>query len=134
MLETISWEDAVEIVRHDVNSVMEDRLPPGDVEGSGFALGAPFTDGEPPPRVNGGDPIEARPLHDESQTIHVVPWAWTGLDTEGLFELGPTNERVTVHGVTFVTHVEARGDDSGGYQLYRYIDWLDVFAQAGNNR
>jgi hypothetical protein len=147
MLETIDWEDAVEIVRVDVNHVMQERVPAGDLEGDGFTLGAPFTDGPPPDdTINGGHPIDVRPLHDEAQEIHVVPWSWTGVDNvepdeddeqdehdvmRGLFNLGATHERVTVHGVTFVTRVQAVDDDSRGYQLYRYIDWLDVFAQAG---
>ena len=86
-------------------------------------------------RLEQGDPIDVRPVHDEDGTIHAVPWSRTGVDNDvenrGLFGLGHTDEEVTVRGVTFVTRVPASDDNPDGYQLYRYIDWLDVFRQAG---
>jgi hypothetical protein len=127
MLIPISADDAERVVEEDVRTVMERVLPP---EGEGYAPGAPFTSGFP--GANDGDAIDPRPLHDADEVIHVVPWAWTGVDSRGLFELGATGERVTLRGVTFVTRVDAHDDDDArGFQLYRYVDWLDVFGQAG---
>jgi hypothetical protein len=130
MLIPIDPQDAASQVERDVVAVLGESLP-ADSEG-GYAPGPPFTVGLPVAGANDGDPIELRPLHDSEQLIHAVPWSWTGVDRRGLFELGPTDERVTLRGVTFVTRVRAEADDeTGGYQLYRCVDWLDAFAQAG---
>lgn len=102
-----------EAVRDDVATVLEDVLPAGDDDGAGFRVPDPFT------------VVAETGIRNDDGSVAVVPWEWTGVNARGLFGLDPTFRRITVRGTTIVS-------EEGGTPMFRrYIDWLDVLAQAG---
>jgi len=132
-LDKFENSDAKSIVQRDVRSFMEHALVAHeDDEGAGFSLGGPFTPSVIAPWIEGvDDEIKPVPLQDQDGVFHVIPWCWTGVDSQsGIAHLGPTYKRLTVRGVTIVTRLSGIEGDAG-FRLYRFIDWLDAFAQAG---
>jgi hypothetical protein len=122
-LESIEFEEARREAEADVRAVAPGIL---NEEGGGFRIGGPFAERS----FNGFIPVPERPLSDGDSQIHVVPWEWHGIDDlgdrGGLAGLGATGRTVILRGVTMVTR-----DDERGLQLFRYIDWMDAFTQAG---
>ncbi len=108
---------AVEAVREDIGAVLGRWLPADEDEADG--TGAGFVVPEPFAFV--GDSA----IRNEEGSVAVVPWEWRGVNREGLFDLDPTFAPVTVRGTTIVT------EEGDGLVYRRYIDWLDVLAQAG---
>jgi len=125
MLTSINYDEAKAIVMADVGDVMRDVLPPADNEP--FRLGGPFS----PDLPDEFETLDEVPLGDPSGRVLVFSWEWTGVDSaSGLADLGSTGEPVTLRGVTVVTRDGAR-DEGDGWLLYRFIDWMDAFGQAG---
>jgi hypothetical protein len=111
----IDPQQAVDAVREDLGAVLGRWLPPADEAGHGFSVPEPFAF------------VGESGLRNEEGSVAVVPWEWRGVNGEGLFGLDPTFAPVTVRGTTIV----AEPREGGELVFSRYIDWLDVLAQAG---
>ena len=125
MLIPIEPRDAVQQVALDVVTALGPLL---ETHGDGrIQPGGPFAAGLPSPFAE----IPVVPLANADSTVHVVPWEWSGDDTaNGLSELGPSYRPVTIRGITIVTRFDDP-DDFEGWRLFRFVDWMDAFNQAG---
>ena len=125
MLIPIEPRDAIEQVALDVASALGPLL---ETHGEGsIEPGGPFAAGLPSPFAD----IPIVPLTNADNTVHVVPWEWSGDDTaQGISELGPSYRPVIIRGVTIVTRFDDP-DDYEGWRLFRFVDWMDAFNQAG---
>jgi hypothetical protein len=125
MLISINYDEAKEIVTNDVTDVMREILSPSGDEP--FRLGGPFSPNPP----DGFEALDEAPVSDPSGRVLVFSWEWNGVDDgPGLADLGRTGEPVTLRGVTIVTRDDQK-TEGDGWLLYRFIDWMDAFGQAG---
>jgi hypothetical protein len=72
---------------------------------------------------NRPEPFTGEPIANETHTA--IVWEYSGVHTEPINGIRPTQREVTVRGVTIVDHT---GKEPA---FHRYIDWAEVMGQLG---